>query len=203
MEEHPIQGLMTTAMENLKDMIEVNTIIGDPIETPDGSVIIPVSKLGFGFAAGGSEFKPSGGKKSNSDKEESGGSEGSGGNSESVLPFGGGSGGGVSITPIAFLIVSPKGIKMVHLDENTHIYEKLIDFAPKAVEKIQQLLQESGMGKQNKQKETTKGQGNSKKGEKSEEKDKQEEDDRGNSENKIKDDKERSNSEESSSIYDI
>ncbi|WP_047981581.1 GerW family sporulation protein [Ornithinibacillus contaminans] len=133
MEEHPIQGLMTTAMENLKDMIEVNTIIGDPVESPDGSVIIPVSKLGFGFAAGGSEFV-SGNTQSDS-------------SSEAVFPFGGGSGGGVSITPVAFLIVSQKGIKMVHLDENTHIYEKMLDFAPKAVEKIQQLLKESDLGK--------------------------------------------------------
>lgn len=57
MSEHPIKGLMTTAMENLKEMIDVNTIIGDPVETPDGSVILTVSKVGFGFAAGGSEFK--------------------------------------------------------------------------------------------------------------------------------------------------
>lgn len=56
MSDHPIQGLMTTAMENLKEMIDVNTIIGDPVETPDGSVILTVSKVGFGFAAGGSEF---------------------------------------------------------------------------------------------------------------------------------------------------
>ncbi|MFD2046336.1 GerW family sporulation protein [Ornithinibacillus salinisoli] len=134
MEEHPIQGLMTTAMENLKDMVEVNTIIGDAIESPDGSVIIPVSKLGFGFAAGGSEFV-SGNSKGGDNSSES---------NNSSLPFGGGSGGGVSITPVAFLIVSQKGIKMVHLDENTHIYEKMIDFAPKAVEKIQQMLKESG-----------------------------------------------------------
>lgn len=127
MEEHPIQGLMTTAMENLKDMIDVNTIIGDPVESPDGSVIIPVSKLGFGFAAGGSEFEAG---QSSSDNEE-------------VLPFGGGSGGGVSITPIAFLVVNSKGVKMVHLDENIHIYEKMIDFAPKAVDKIQQILKET------------------------------------------------------------
>ncbi|SHF79250.1 GerW family sporulation protein [Ornithinibacillus halophilus] len=141
MEEHPIQGLMTTAMENLKDMVEVNTIIGDAIESPDGSVIIPVSKLGFGFAAGGSEFVSS-----NSQGSEDGGS----------MPFGGGSGGGVSITPVAFLIVSPKGIKMVHLDENTHIYEKMIDFAPKAVEKIQQLLKESSSGGDKKSKDKSK-----------------------------------------------
>ncbi len=56
MSDHPIQGLMKTAMENLKEMVDVNTIIGDPVETPDGSVIMPVSKVGFGFAAGGSEF---------------------------------------------------------------------------------------------------------------------------------------------------
>lgn len=141
MEEHPIQGLMTTAMENLKDMIEVNTIIGDPVESPDGSVIIPVSKLGFGFAAGGSEFNGGSSKGSG----ESGGSD--------KLPFGGGSGGGVSITPVAFLIVSPKGIKMIHMDENTHIYDKMIDFAPKAVEKIQQMLKESGQTKKPEQKQ--------------------------------------------------
>ena len=56
MSDHPIQGLMTAAMENLKEMVDVNTIIGDPVETPDGSVILTVSKVGFGFAAGGSEF---------------------------------------------------------------------------------------------------------------------------------------------------
>ncbi|WP_010099192.1 GerW family sporulation protein [Ornithinibacillus scapharcae] len=198
MEEHPIQGLMTTAMENLKDMIEVNTIIGDPVESPDGSVIIPVSKVGFGFAAGGSEFMPSGGSQ--------GSSEG-GSSSEAVFPFGGGSGGGVSITPVAFLIVSPKGIKMVHLDENTHIYEKIIDFAPKAVEKIQQLLKESNMGKDKKghnSKDKEKEQGK--------EKDKEpEKKDKGNESNKEgkkekeskNSDEENSDSEDSPSIYDI
>ncbi|AIF43192.1 GerW family sporulation protein [Virgibacillus sp. SK37] len=127
MEEHPIQGLMTTAMENLKDMVEVNTIIGDPVESPDGSMIIPVSKVGFGFAAGGSEF----------------GANASQGDSEAALPFGGGSGGGVSITPVAFLIVSKNGIKMVHLDQQTHIYEKMLHSAPQVVEKIQQILKET------------------------------------------------------------
>jgi sporulation protein YtfJ len=71
MSEHPIKSLMTTAMENLKDMIDVNTIIGDPVETPDGSVILTVSKVGFGFAAGGSEFH--GGGSSGPDKHDGGG----------------------------------------------------------------------------------------------------------------------------------
>lgn len=146
MSDHPIQGLMTTAMENLKEMIDVNTIIGDPVETPDGSVILTVSKVGFGFAAGGSEFIIDNG----------GGVSGSGGGSGSKEqnqsgpkhPFGGGSGGGVSITPIAFLIVSSNGVKMLHLDENTHLYEKILDLAPQAVEKIQQMMSKKDQNNQ-------------------------------------------------------
>jgi len=57
MGEHPIEGLMITAMNSIQDMIDVNTIIGDPIETSNGMVIIPISKVSVGFAAGGSEFK--------------------------------------------------------------------------------------------------------------------------------------------------
>jgi len=132
MSDHPIQGLMTTAMENLKEMIDVNTIIGDPVETPDGSVIITVSKVGFGFAAGGSEFVM--------DSSNHGSSGGSSGSEKPKNPFGGGSGGGVSITPIAFLIVNSQGVKMVHLDENTHLYERILDLAPQAVDKIQQMF---------------------------------------------------------------
>ena len=132
MSDHPIQGLMTTAMESLKEMIDVNTIIGDPVETPDGSVILTVSKVGFGFAAGGSEFKLDSGQKEGQPK----------------LPFGGGSGGGVSITPIAFLIVNSQGVKMLHLDESTHLYEKILELAPQAVDKIQQMLSKKDQGKQ-------------------------------------------------------
>lgn len=57
MSEHPIEGLMTTAMSSIQDMIDVNTIIGEPIETSNNIIIIPISKVTFGFAAGGSEFK--------------------------------------------------------------------------------------------------------------------------------------------------
>lgn len=128
MADHPIQGLMTATMENLKEMVDVNTIIGDPVETPDGSVIVTVSKVGFGFAAGGSEFMLNGA------------SNGDGQGQSKGQPFGGGSGGGVSITPIAFLVVNSNGVKMVHLDESTHLYEKILDLAPQAVDKIQQMF---------------------------------------------------------------
>lgn len=131
MSDHPIKGLMTTAMENLKDMIDVNTIIGDPVETPDGSVILTVSKVGFGFAAGGSQFSVEETPK------------------ESELPFGGGSGGGVSITPIAFLIVNSQGVKMLHIDESTHLVEKILDLAPSAIEKVQQMMSKNQSGQNN------------------------------------------------------
>lgn len=137
MSDHPIQGLMHTAMESLKQMIDVNTIIGDPVETPDGSVILTVSKVGFGFAAGGSEFSVEGGG-GKGDQEK-----------QPKLPFGGGSGGGVSITPIAFLIVNASGVKMLHLDESTHLYEKILEVAPQAVEKIQQMFKKNNQGSGN------------------------------------------------------
>ncbi|MBU5593676.1 GerW family sporulation protein [Amphibacillus sp. MSJ-3] len=130
MQQHPIEGLMSETMEQLKHIIDVKTIIGDPIQTPDGSTIIPISKVGFGFAAGGSEFSNQ--KKSEQEQD----------SEEASLPFGGGSGGGVSITPIAFLITNKQGNEIVHLHDKNHFYEKLVDVAPQAVEKIKEILEE-------------------------------------------------------------
>ncbi|MGD6816863.1 GerW family sporulation protein [Metabacillus sp. 84] len=149
MSEHPIQGLMQTAMESLKQMVDVNTIIGDPVETPDGSVILTVSKVGFGFAAGGSEFGQQSGEEHSFSQPQA--SHGGGTGSRNRMPFGGGSGGGVSITPIAFLIVGHNGIKMLHLDESTHLYEKILDSAPQTMEKIQKMFKKNESGHKNQQ----------------------------------------------------
>jgi sporulation protein YtfJ len=137
MSTHPIEGLMKVAMENIKEMVDVNTIVGDAVETPDGSVIMPISKVGFGFAAGGSEFKVEADAENvaapsinRSDAH----------NAAIALPFGGGSGGGVSITPIAFLVVGKHGVKVVPLDNQTHLWERLIDSAPQVADKIQSML---------------------------------------------------------------
>ncbi|WP_442601150.1 GerW family sporulation protein [Paenibacillus sp. KN14-4R] len=141
MSEHPIQGLMKTAMENIKAMVDVNTIVGDPVETPDGSVIMPISKIGFGFAAGGSEFVPYSeedqGSGGNSNQKQQGGS----GNE---YPFGGGSGGGISITPIAFLVVGKNGVNVLSLERNTHILERIIDTTPMIIDRVQQMMSNSG-----------------------------------------------------------
>jgi sporulation protein YtfJ len=132
MQEHPIQGLMKTAMENLKEMIDVNTIIGDPVETPDGTVILPVSKVGFGFVAGGAEYDMQ-------DEYEKQGQD--------HLPFGGGSGGGVSITPIAFLVVGNNDIRLVPLEASIHLYDRILDMAPKVADKIQAMIKQAGRDK--------------------------------------------------------
>lgn len=122
MADHPIQGLMKTTMENLKNMVDVNTIIGEPVQTPDGSVILPISKVGFGFAAGGSEFNLQDDHHHHPD---------------SAHPFGGGSGGGVSISPVAFLVVGKQGIRSIPLENTTHLYDRILDSIPQVVDKIQ------------------------------------------------------------------
>ena len=131
MNEHPIEGLMNTAMNNLRDMIDVNTIIGEAIETANGTVIIPVSKVCFGFAAGGSEF--------NSSALEETKRKGSEEETKSTLPFGGGSGAGVNIVPVGFLVVNESGTKMLPVNHCSAI-DKLLDYVPEAIEKITEIL---------------------------------------------------------------
>ncbi|GGG05737.1 GerW family sporulation protein [Paenibacillus aceti] len=135
MAEHPIQGLMQTAMENIKEMVDVNTIVGEAVQTSDGSVILPISRVGFGFAAGGSDFCID-----DDDDHEKSTSSSSSGASGKTRPFGGGSGGGVSINPIAFLVVGNQGVHIVPLDNQTHLAEKMIDTLPNVIDKIQAML---------------------------------------------------------------
>ena len=123
MAEHPIQGLMKTAMESIKDMVDVNTIVGDAVETPDGTVIIPISRVSFGFAAGGANSEPEEGEQS-----------------PSVNSFGGGSGAGVSVKPVGFLVCSPtSGVRFMPVEGNL-IYGRIIDLIPKVLSSIQEML---------------------------------------------------------------
>ena len=112
--EHPIKGLMETAMQNIKEMVDVNTIVGDTIEAGDGTVVVPISKVAFGFGAGGSEF----------------------GKTDSSAKFGGGSGGGVSIEPVAFMVVGQGQIKLVPVDKQTTPAQEIIEQVPSMVGKI-------------------------------------------------------------------
>jgi len=133
MSEHPIQGLMSTSLENIKQMLGINTIVGDPIHTPSGDTILPISRVGVGFVAGGSEIRM--------DQDEPHHIQLEGLHSTTTaMPFGGGSGGGVSITPIAFLVVGAQGVKVVPLDNQTHLLDKVIDAAPSWMDKIQSMI---------------------------------------------------------------
>ncbi len=125
-EQHPIEGLMKTAMESIREMVDVNTVVGDPVETPDGSVIIPISRVSCGFAAGGGEFEV--------------GMDRKGGVDESQIPvFGGGSGAGMSVKPIGFLVVGNGQVRLLPVDGSA-IYDRLIDVAPQVLSQIQSMF---------------------------------------------------------------
>lgn len=127
MNEHPIEGLMKTAMNSIQDMVDVNTIIGEPIETATDIMIIPISKVCFGFAAGGSEFNSETlNEYKKKDKEEA---------MQYKLPFGGGSGAAVSINPVAFLVINNDNIRLMPINHSSTI-DKLIDYIPDAIEKF-------------------------------------------------------------------
>lgn len=130
MQGHPIEGLMKTAMESIKDMVDVNTILGDPVETHDGSVIIPVSRVSFGFAAGGSEF--AGPQRTNQKNYEN--------MEKTELPFGGGSGAGITLNPVAFLVVNKEQTRLLPVDSNV-LLDRLVDAAPQIIEKVQNLME--------------------------------------------------------------
>ena len=147
MSEHPIEGLMLTAMNSIQDMVDVNTIIGEPIETSNNMVIIPISKVGFGFAAGGSEFSGETlDEYTKKEKEEA---------IQYRLPFGGGAGAGVSISPIAFLVVSANNVKLLPINHSSAI-DKLMDYIPDLMEKVNGYLNKSMQNKKEEKKEEAK-----------------------------------------------
>ena len=126
MSEHPIEKILNTSMSSIKDMVDVNTIVGDAIQASNNTVIIPISKVSFGFASGGSEFKGETIDEYNKkDKDEQ---------IQYRLPFGGGSGAGVSINPIAFLIVQSDIVKLLPVDHSTSM-DKILDYMPDLIEK--------------------------------------------------------------------
>ena len=125
---------MITAMSSIQDMVDVNTIIGEPIETQVGITIIPISKVGFGFASGGSEFRGETLKEYNKkDKDEE---------IQYKLPFGGGAGAGVSITPVAFLVVQEGNVKLMPVDHDS-CFDKILDYVPDLMQKINEMFNKS------------------------------------------------------------
>ncbi len=121
--ESPICDLLRLANSSLKELANIKTIVGDTIVLDNGIVIIPISKVKCTFAAGGTEMQ----KKERND-------------SYNKLPFGGATGGNLNIIPIAFLVVHKDKVEVLHLEDNIHIIEKMIDSIPSFADKIKEIF---------------------------------------------------------------
>lgn len=118
--KNPLSEVLDTSLEKLKKLVDVNTIIGDAITTADGTTIIPVSKVSFGFATGGSELPTS----------------------KPSTPFGGGSGGGVTIQPIAFLIISKGNVQLLQMQTADNTADRIVNMVPGVIDKVSGFINE-------------------------------------------------------------
>ncbi len=120
MEKHPIESLMGTSMESIREMVDVNTVVGDAVQTQDGSTIIPISKVSFGFVAGGGEY----GQPMAED-----------------LPFAGGAGAGVSVQPMGFLVCSSSGVRLLSASCASPM-ERIVEMIPQALDGLRAMGEE-------------------------------------------------------------
>ena len=120
MAEHPIQGLMNVTMDKIRQMADSNTIIGKPIKTDDGTTILPVSRISFGFASAGTDFD--------------------GKNAANKDLFGGGSGAGVNIQPVAFLVIKDGCVRTIQLTDGSNSVDRALAMLPELVDKVSALL---------------------------------------------------------------
>ena len=127
MDKRPISELMETTMQKIKEMIDANTIVGEPITTVDGITLIPVSKLSFGFAGGGSD-----GKKQ-----------------ESKDIFGGGIGAGVRVEPVAFIVVKDESVRLLHVSPPAATtLDRVIETVPEVVDRISDFIDKKKKGEE-------------------------------------------------------
>ncbi len=122
MEKHPIENIMSSTMESLNKMIDVDKVIGHAVIAPNGATIIPVSQLAFGFASGGGEYEFPQSKKED-------------------FPFAGGAGAGISVKPSGFLVISGELIRFLPIQKSSS-YDKIIDLVPQVVEQIKNMSKE-------------------------------------------------------------
>lgn len=121
-QKHPINEVLGLTMERLKQMVDVNTVVGTPITTPEGITVIPISRVSMGFASGGSDFSP---KNLPANKDNC---------------FGGGSGAGITITPVSFLIIHGDNVRIINANPVPDgVVEKAINMVPEIVDKVSDL----------------------------------------------------------------
>ena len=113
---NPVSDMMAEAVKSIKGLIDVNTVIGDPMEVSPDTVIIPISRVSFGFGGGGSEF---------ASKVK---------NDENL--FGGGMGGGASVKAEAFMVITNGNVRIVPVDSSGSPVDKIVDMVPVAIDKV-------------------------------------------------------------------
>lgn len=118
--KNPLGDVLDISLEKLKKLVDVNTIIGEAITVSDGTTIIPVSKVSFGFATGGSELPVS----------------------KPETPFGGGSGGGVTIQPLAFLVVSNGNVQLLQMQTANNTADRIVNMVPGVLDKVSGFINE-------------------------------------------------------------
>ena len=124
--DRPIESLMSTTMENLRDMIDVNTIVGEPIATADGSTVIPISRVSFGFVAGGGEYACR-----QTPRADAGAHEG--------LPFAGGAGAGVTVQPLGFLVTNQDQVRLLPAQCYQPV-DRVIELIPQALSELKSAI---------------------------------------------------------------
>ncbi|MDD2955476.1 MAG: GerW family sporulation protein [Oscillospiraceae bacterium] len=122
MSQGNVEGLLNVTLEKLKALVDVNTIIGDPITTQDGTTIVPVSQVSFGFGSGGADL-PTKAQQSQ---------------------FGGGSGGGVTIKPLAFLVIQGENIRMIQMQKFDNSTDRMVNMVPDVIDKFSGLFSKLG-----------------------------------------------------------
>lgn len=127
MSERPIDNLLDTTMQKIKEMVNSETIIGDAIDLPNGAVAIPVSKVTYGFASGGSEMS----SKKQDDKN----------------LFGGGSGAGVTLSPVGFLTMVNGKVELLRVEPSNNTIDRVIDMVPGAIDKIGAMIKKKDKNK--------------------------------------------------------
>jgi len=122
--EHPIGELMQTAMASIKDMVDVNTVIGEPVVASSGATIIPISKVSFGYVTAGGDLNQH-------DRHQ--------GSGMMTFPFAGGSGAGVSVQPVGFLVVMGDSVRMLPAQSLT-VADRMVELIPGVVEDVKNIF---------------------------------------------------------------
>ena len=125
MKEQSAAGILSTTIEKVRQLVDVSTIVGEPIHLSEEITVIPVSKVTYGFASGGSDF-PS---KSNAQL------------------FGGGGGAGITINPVAFLVLKNGEVTLKHITANDNAAERIVNMIPDVIDKVTEVADKAKSGK--------------------------------------------------------